>query len=115
MHTQTHDPNVLHFLGDLPLTLKPSDDVRGKNVHDSTGKVLGHVHELVVSHEGARIMFLEVEHRSLLKNHKYLIPVEDVVMRGNELYVKGDGPCTDATPWNCPELIAKPILMTAGD
>jgi uncharacterized protein YrrD len=115
MHTQTQDPNVLHFLGDLPLTLKPKDDVRGKNVHDSTGKVIGHVHELVVSHEGARIMFLEVEHRNVFKMDKYLIPVEDIVVRGTDLYVKGEGDCTDETPWNCPELLAKSVTMTAGD
>ena len=115
MHTSVHDPQVLHFLRDLPLDIRAADDIRGKTIMSSTGQVIGHVQELVVSHDGARVVFLEVENRTLLGLRKYLVPVEDVIVRADgRLAVKGDGDCSDATPWDCPELRSN-VPMTAGN
>ncbi|HEY3329301.1 MAG TPA: PRC-barrel domain-containing protein [Capsulimonadaceae bacterium] len=110
------DPQVLHFLADLPLTIAHADDIRGKSVYKADGHLIGHVHELVISHDGARVVYLEVENRTLLGVKKYLVPVEDVMVNAQgELAVKGDRNCTDATPWNCPELHSTEAEMTAGD
>lgn len=107
MSTSLHDENVLHFLSDLPLILAAEHDIRGKAIHDASGKAIGVARELVVSHDSGRVVFVEVDCKTLLGARKFLIPVEELVNRGGKISVRGAEGCSDETPWHCPELKAQ--------
>ena len=107
MNTMPSEENVLHFLSDLPLHLAPGDDIRGKQVHDPAGNNLGKVHDLVVSHDNSRVLFVEVENRTILSHRKYLIPVGDILIHDAKgLFVRGDGNDVGAIAWCCPDLVS---------
>ncbi|MDR3708847.1 MAG: PRC-barrel domain-containing protein [Capsulimonadaceae bacterium] len=109
MSTSLHDENVLHFLSDLPLTLSPEHDIRGKQVHDSDGKPIGTIREFVVSHDNGRVVFVEVECKTLFGSRKHLIPVEHLVMKaGSTIAIRGGNDLAGETPWQCPDLKTPP-------
>ena len=75
------ETGTIHTLGDRGMTVDGSaNDVRGREVKDEDGRVLGHVAELLVDEPPMHVRFLLVEHGGFLGlgSTRTLIPVDAI-------------------------------------
>src|SRR5205809_811457 len=66
-------------LSDTPLTVAdPAEDIRGRAVHDNSGRDIGHVEDLFIDDSEKKVRFLEVASGGFLGlgERKFLIPIE---------------------------------------
>ena len=114
MSAFSDDENVLHYLTDLPLTLDPDCDIRGRQVFGSDGATVGVVRELIVSHDNQRIVFVQIEHGTLVGRRKFLVAVEELVIRPpNRLGIRDGQTAQGEIPWECPCLSSKAPALEA--
>lgn len=110
--TDVTQRGAIHFLSDTDLTVAdPAEDVRGRDVVDSTGEKIGTVDDLALDDAENRVRFLRVAHGGFLgigEDH-FLVPVDAVTrIDENNVHVNRQRKDLGDVPGYRPDLAEKP-------
>lgn len=113
MTTQSHS-NALRRLSDAHLQVaEPAEDIRGREVRDSSGAKIGKVHDLFVDEVERRVRLLEVVAGGFLGigQDKFLVPIDAVqAVSADAVQINQDSAHLSGAPQYDPELIDEDII-----
>ncbi|MET3808624.1 sporulation protein YlmC with PRC-barrel domain [Nakamurella sp. UYEF19] len=105
---KTENTSALITLGTQGQTVAdPAQDVRGRKVHDSNGKDIGKITDLLIDTEDHKVRFLEVEHGGFLGlgAKTSFIPVDAISTVGDHVvFIHQSGEHVAAAPPYDPDL-----------
>lgn len=83
---QTATPTLVSLDDSKLTTLKPEEDIRGRDVFDTAGEKIGHVKDLLIDEDGARVRFFEIAHGGFLGlgEERIIAPVDIITGIGKD-------------------------------